>query len=545
MSNDKIMVVMKQRNKLYIFLLTAFVAWSAIGSLVSCGSEESESGGDVTIGDVTIKKANIKGAKMLALASETPEEGSQTTIGVNSMLYKVNDNGVLEEVSYTFEINTNDSEIAEFIQQSLRLTIYNMVPIGDKWLWLSHCRYIIPNPGDIPVKGHEKQEAIWSLLNQKFGSGEFEYLVRKSDGALFEWRADQGCPYNTGSSHSELQASEIYGIVEPYGSDLLTADPKSHQYTIMRIKDQGNQLEVSTVTPTTAYAFDVLPTKHNYVGSHISYKGTSLFYDGGRDPYIVLVDEAKVININMVAPPERFVNEDGSYNSSCIMVSLDGELYLLRTDWQTIKNGWDERTTYLSEVLRVKVNGNTATTEVVASFDGQVFKSFDWDSSLDLTASDRVFKGKTMSWFETWSSDLHIFTFDPTAQTISHRPLPEHYPIWLKWDYFDGVAYTVEYDGKSLPACFYRCDLSEEEAEAVPLTWDDTILSYSSQIVWNTFNMSYNHGSQALLGYIMLLDGRYLSFRTDVSGPERGKVHVMLDGEETAGKVISTMIRLN
>lgn len=169
MSNDKIMVVMKQRNKLYIFLLTAFVAWSAIGSLVSCGSEESESGGDVTIGDVTIKKANIKGAKMLALASETPEEGSQTTIGVNSMLYKVNDNGVLEEVSYTFEINTNDSEIAEFIQQSLRLTIYNMVPIGDKWLWLSHCRYIIPNPGDIPVKGHEKQEAIWSLLNQKFG----------------------------------------------------------------------------------------------------------------------------------------------------------------------------------------------------------------------------------------------------------------------------------------------------------------------------------------------------------------------------------------
>lgn len=79
----------------------------------------------------------------------------------------------------------------------------------------------------------------------------------------------------------------------------------------------------------------------------------------------------------------------------------------------------------------------------------------------------------------------------------------------------------------------------------MPLTWDDTILSYSSQIVWNTFNMSYNHGSQALLGYIMLLDGRYLSFRTDVSGPERGKVHVMLDGEETAGKVISTMIRLN
>ena len=41
------------------------------------------------------------------------------------------------------------------------------------------------------------------------------------------------------------------------------------------------------------------------------------------------------------------------------------------------------------------------------------------------------------------------------------------------------------------------------------------------------------------------LDGRNLGFYGELEGPNRGRMHQLLNGQQTAGQVISTMVRLN
>ncbi len=47
------------------------------------------------------------------------------------------------------------------------------------------------------------------------------------------------------------------------------------------------------------------------------------------------------------------------------------------------------------------------------------------------------------------------------------------------------------------------------------------------------------------IGSCRLLDGRSLGFYGELEGANRGHMHVLLDGQQTAGQVISTMVRLN
>lgn len=512
---------MKTMNRLVMMALMAVV----LGCLTTACGDDSDGGDSKSVSGLKFKKANIAGAKMLALtrsdaAMSRGEGESDVDAQVASMLYKVNENGILEEVTYTIEVKTSDSETAQVIQTRMRLDIEDVLPIGDRWIWLKDCKYACPTLDE--VKDEAIRDAIKKLLID--WGGTYNYLVRTSDGALFEWSFSQGCPGSNMTLNSRPQY--LYGSIEPYGNDILSTGA---QNIIFQLKDKGSTMDVVTVSPTSIYAHYVMPTNEGYMGTELMYS-QNLW-----EPYIIMPNTYQVLPIEM-----KDTDDDGwEIYEGGTMASVGGELYMSRYCHK--KKGMD--TAFKTSFYKVNVaNGKASANELIAETDGEV--SFLGREKTGLNFP--VFKGATMSWLSNstiYGSNRSIYTFDPQKRTLTERPLPAHYPNDAD-EYFDGVTYVVE-TGNSLPQSYWRCDLSKDEAEEIPLVWASGIQQYVNQMVLSSMHMSYAGASQSLLGNCMLLDGRKLSFRADVEGVNKGKVSVLLEGEKTAGQVVSVMVRLN
>ena len=119
-----------------IFL--AVLALSAV--LVSSCYKDGEGGSNAS---VKFRKANISGARMLALASgtgaATRAEGD-ITVGPKA-LYTVSEDGSMVEVSYNVDVEGADGEVAESIRANLIISPGFVFPVGEGWLWLANCHY--------------------------------------------------------------------------------------------------------------------------------------------------------------------------------------------------------------------------------------------------------------------------------------------------------------------------------------------------------------------------------------------------------------------
>lgn len=512
-------------KKFIRFVTMTLVAVTLGGLATACGSDGDSSSKSVS--GFTFKKANISGAKMLALsksevAMSRGDGQGEVDAQVASMLYKMNDNGVLEEVTYTIEVKTDDSETAQVIQTRMRLDIEDVLPIGDKWLWLKGCKYACPSLSE--VKNEAVRDAIRKLLID--WGGTYDYLVRTKDGALFEWTFSQGCPGGNMTLNSRPQF--LHGLIEPYGNDILSTGA---QNIIFHLKDKGSTMDVVTASPTSIYARYVMPANEGYIGTELEYG------QNNWQPCIITPNTYEVLPVTL--PDDA---TDGYVNyPNANMASVGGELYMSRISYK--QQAWTP-TVYRTSFYKVKVaDGKASADELIAYIDGEV--SFVGRASTGMDYP--VFKGATMSWMSSstgYGSNMNIYTFDPQKRTLTMRTLPAHYPSDAT-EYFDGVTYVVETTGSTLPQSYWCCDLAKDQAEELPLTWDSNIQSYVNQMVLSSLRMSYDHASQSLLGTCMLLDGRKLSFRADVEGANKGKVNVLLEGEKTAGQVVSVMVRLN
>ncbi|MBQ7449069.1 MAG: hypothetical protein IJS73_04615 [Paludibacteraceae bacterium] len=92
---------------------------------------------------------------------------------------------------------------------------------------------------------------------------------------------------------------------------------------------------------------------------------------------------------------------------------------------------------------------------------------------------------------------------------------------------------------------FYICDLSKSEAEQVVI--DYTELNSDASIVKSTIpaNWQYVLRAQAFRKSALTIDGYETTIILPVSGEYKGKALVFREGENTAGQVISVMVRLN
>lgn len=532
-------------KKLLQFSFIAIMAMGTAMLFAACekddGHTHQDHGGEGGMATLSFKKADISGATALALATGRSNTKDASTV---STLYKMNADGSIESVTYTIEVtNVNDSVVAT-LQRTLTLDILKMVPIGDKWLWLYNCNIVFPSLDDI--ENDTIRDAVRNVFNN-IDKTPRNYLVRTTDGALFEWTEAQGAPTNVWRDRRGPDHLRANGAVEPYGNSLLTV---SNSHVMLHLRDQGDILQVTTATPTTVNTKNVLPSSGNFVGARINYSNNA---DADGELYVVLPDASQVLPLNVVPIPDGYTLDQPLFNDgqqNPFMVTVNGQLFLARS----LNGGWDHPS--MLQFLRVEVsNGTAQATQVAATWvdDEEGVEDTEWtgwNPDQEHPLRDRVYHTSTMQWLARRTSSVYntkfiMYTFNPAQGTVTHRILPDEYPNDIN-HYYNNVGYGLPQINGALPTHFWRCDLDAAGAEQVPFVWNSAELQpWQSQMVMSTLEFHTDPFSQTINGSCRLLDGRSLGFYGELEGANRGHMHVLLDGQQTAGQVISTMVRLN
>lgn len=495
--------------------------------LVSC-----ESGGG-KVSSMQFKRMNIAGAKALALASDGSNQQNAPArmpaalmdegdpeYNISNPIFTVSEDGTLVEVHYTIEVVGN-GEIVDMIKANMRLKAQYIYAIGDEWLWLVNCEYDYPGIDEVkePLKGQ-----IRELMHAAFESN---FLVRKSDGALFEWTREQGCPQK---GRGYKQPSDIYGQVESVGKDVFSCPSMGglddYYGRIYKLEDQGDILNVVQVLNSSQSGNGLYVDDRGFVG-------TILGGDfGGGIPVIIDPSSLKLSNINSGAAqlekPEYIAIGGRAY--------IYAERYITTTETDGKGGNWDV-TKHMGYFYALENQSGMWTVKTPALYE------FDLEQQSGPT--QKVYKTPVATWMGTeyeadWTAHSYVYTFDPITASLTKKELPANYPV-DETKYYDGVAYVMG-EGQSF---FYVCDLAKDAAEQVEIQFDESIAEYISQIAFMGGFSEYDPNTQCFTGGAQLLDGTYLYFILYAQGENRGKVTVLHEGESDAGQVISVMVRLN
>ena len=486
--------------------------------VVVMGGCAKENGAGST--SITFRKADLSGTSLLALASGGAETRAAGDYSTKSILWKVNPDGSMIEVTYTIEIEGTDGSVAATIQQNGRLTMENLFPIGDKWLWLVNASIACPDVD----------------LNQMgVDTGPYNYLLRRSDGALFRWFDENGQEGNTirvAGNAQDAQDKDIAPYIGTIGGDvysvlgdILVGVNDQHSFnrgihrleqgikpsggviredgvervSLVRLTDKAQTIEMVSLLPSNIVAYDCLTTTRGQIASTVR-------YENGNSWAHILVDPSSR-SIKLIQVPESVNVAD---QTSLIM--LGGEPYLM------IKKDQD------SYFGKVDSDGGV---DRVASFTGEDELSF---------PNSLVYRETKASWVTNGKR----YVFDPQAKLFTDKQLPAHYP-GQESSYCDGVAYVVEQQG-ALPSSFFKCDLIADAAEERNVSWSAEAQNYGLQTVPGGASYRFMSASKTLVRTASLVDGRSISFYIDV---EKNSGSCMVSGSQQSGQLVSTLVRLN
>lgn len=478
--------------------------------LVCIGCKKNDSSGSSHgLSDMTFKKMDLTHATMLALADTPVKDDSEYT-----PLYVVNEQGILESVEYTIEVE-GDEGTANLVKANLQLKVHYIYQIGDDWLWLFDCRHFYPGIEELDT---ETQQAINNLINMYDG---IHYLVRKTDGAIFKWLQEDGRPTNIVNYGLE-RPTDFYGVVEQYGSDIVEIKWKENDSQIYYLKDNGNNISVTTMIPNGIYPESVYPASDDgVVGAMIGYNVNNQGY-WNIQPFVIFPND---FTIRQVVVP----NYNGSLSTNSQLLSVNNKLYVMTTNHYDNHSETDFRKVEI-DVVNETVNVSAPITSL--------------DFAVDLGPgtigySNPVFHGEIMSWLQ----DESINNLNLDNGWYNQQTLPYYFPSDAR-EYIDGVAYVL--NGQTNPTSFWTCDMALGYAMNHLVTWDD-ISQYASLIVQGTYtDWTFNYNSLTFNSHCMLIDGRQLNFFFSVIGDDAGDIHVITEGEGGgAGRIISTLIRLN
>lgn len=177
--------------------IARFLTVLAIAAAVfaSCDKE-----GGSSKAKVKFRKANIAGAQMLALAQS--EVGTKAEGDVNvgpKALYTVSEDGTMVQVTYNVDVEGTDGEVAESIQANLIISPNFVFPVDKGWIWLANCSLDVKDGwSNNTIPQGPARKAMSKLINE-FSAKYHErhgahYLIRKNDGAMFEWTLEAGAP---------------------------------------------------------------------------------------------------------------------------------------------------------------------------------------------------------------------------------------------------------------------------------------------------------------------------------------------------------------
>lgn len=147
-----------------------FLCVSAILLLVvACSKDDKDAA-------FNIAGVNLHGVKYLALGSGNNAKGED----VQQMLYSIDESGNMQLLAYNYQCD--DDGLETEISRNIGISINQMVPVGDNYIWLVGCRYVCNNYSGF---SESMQDRIRGMVRHSEEHTE-NFLIRKSDGKIFD-----------------------------------------------------------------------------------------------------------------------------------------------------------------------------------------------------------------------------------------------------------------------------------------------------------------------------------------------------------------------
>ena len=541
-------------RKIFALML---VTLPAVVFTACSSSDDNGGGGNGTIGNVNIvfkaanaSGTNISGAKAVAVgrkstgshAAAKPMSRAEGDVEVVNSLLKVSDDMKFIEVNYTFNVEVavkdetgkeksadeatseQKQEIKTVIQQvnsSLRIVPNFIFNVGDNYLWLSNCYYQVPGYSEMepgPVKNIlTKIRDDYNNSHRSVHGGQF--IIRKSDGALFNWEPADGAPNDLGDGYNPQ--SMLNGWLHAIADKIYVREggyEMDHAHVagrVLRITDNGTSLSYQEIIPAKV--------ENKYDVAHILPAGNNLgvvcrekVMDRGVEklfpvPYIY---NTSTNSLTKLVLPEGDGNDE---NTRWSLGTIAGEFYAVRVHHQP--DGHPEDPNRL-DIYSVNVSNATVGTKLYGT-PMTIGIGFDDDKffAKGFATDEPTFK--FISNDDGQNPPLRImYVFDPneTGNNIFKAfVLPEHYPGNIN-AYIDGIACgDVDNDG------FYVCDITKDAAERVNLDW-----SGASQ--YQNLARTYVHFEAANMSIkyeATTSNGEKIALWVPITGVNKGKVSVM------------------
>ena len=472
--------------------------------LVSCEDEPSSSS------KLTFKGVNLNNAKALALVQEgnggskaprkmPADEGEKPQ---TKFLYTVDEEGNMNAAIFYF--NEVDSTTNT---KALRLSIENIFAVGDDYLWLYGCQYDCDDLDLLPEKARKYvQEQIDASRNRP---GHFNYLIRKTDGALFNLTDLTVLPLNWegkiemgGMKLTTSNDLKQYGMVAQVGKELYWAEG-NYQGGLRKLVDQGSTMDQVNLDFHANIAY-VLGDGQGHLGTVLSYSSN-------------MPTNPAFINGNLANLVQGLPNDMGFPR----MHFIGGKYF--------VSHGYNWDSSLEPAIYTISFEGNTAQATLAVA--GHSLPEYGYGYPC------RV-EGSTYSYLTDEGEGAIIRTFDANTLSFSVEKLPEGFPSWNEAYDEEGNAYSFETEKQTDMSYVIVYNLPTRTA-----TRHDIDRSEVPQ--YNVIKViGFDRSMKAMIEEAILPDGSTVSLITYMTGENAFKTVVM--GTEASGTaVVATIVQLN
>ena len=167
--------------------LTTVLALFILGSSCSNKEEPTSNSDNIYIRPVAMDMKDVKGFAIVE--NNITKANSDTTTTAPYSLYSIDENGAVKLSIFYFEVITNEDEEGDITQSELQKNISDAIQIVPslvtdfgKYILFSGCEYQLDNTG----LSDQEMEVCSRFIAENEKMSEMAYLIRKSDGALFD-----------------------------------------------------------------------------------------------------------------------------------------------------------------------------------------------------------------------------------------------------------------------------------------------------------------------------------------------------------------------
>ena len=472
--------------------------------LVSCQDEPSSSS------KLTFKGVNLNNAKALALVQEgnggskaprkmPADEGEKPQ---TKFLYTVDEEGNMNAAIFYF--NEVDSTTNT---KALRLSIENIFAVGDDYLWLYGCQYDCDDLDLLPEKARKYvQEQIDASRNRP---GHFNYLIRKTDGALFNLTDLTVLPLNWegkiemgGMKLTTSNDLKQYGMVAQVGKELYWAEG-NYQGGLRKLVDQGSTMDQVNLDFHANIAY-VLGDGQGHLGTVLSYSSN-------------MPTNPAFINGNLANLVQGLPNDMGFPR----MHFIGGKYF--------VSHGYNWDSSLEPAIYTISFEGNTAQATLAVA--GHSLPEYGYGYPC------RV-EGSTYSYLTDEGEGAIIRTFDANTLSFSVEKLPEGFPSWNEAYDEEGNAYSMETEKQTDMTYVIVYNLPTRTATRHEIDRSDVPQYNVIKVI------GFDRSMKAMIEEAILPDGSTVSLITYMTGENAFKTVVM--GTEASGTaVVATIVQLN